>query len=359
MSAISSASESGTTVSITMTTANPTGLIVGDNVTVTGVSQAGYNGAFAVTAIPTGTTFQYMTTSGLAAGTGGFASADTAQCGLVDSVAALLNGGKTLVAGGDYIVFLGQSSQQAFIFNPATVTFSQTVPMNVPRELPGIVNLPSGDVLVAGGLTAAAAACAATPANPVAFTTNSSAEIFNPMVPSWTLTTGSSATPGAAGGMNVKRIAAGELFTTGTDSGLAIFAGGIDAETTNGSTPNFPVCEPVTNIHQTTQTATDLFDPSTTVFTATGMLHQSRGGYGFGILNAGSHSGNLVVIGGECAVGSLASAAIGTATAGSLCGPTGQTDYYELFSPSTGLWTVGASAPASTPANAPASALLP
>ncbi len=159
--------------------------------------------------------------------------------------------------------------------------------------------------------------------------------------------------------MTVKRIAAGSLFTTGTDSGLAIFAGGIDAETTNGSTPNYPTCESTTNIHQTTQTETDLYDPSTTVFTATtGALNQSRGGYGFGILNSGSHAGDLVVIGGECAAGSLASAAIGSSEAGTLCGPTGQSDYYELFSPSTGTWTVGAAAPASTPANAPASALL-
>ena len=357
-SPITSASESGTTVTIT-SALNPTGLIVGDNVTVTGVSVTGYNGIFSVTAIPSTTTFQYTATAGLSAGTGGFAAADTAQCGLVDSDAALLNNGKVLVTGGDYIVFLGQSSPQAFLFNPATATFSQTVPMNVARELPGIVKLPNGDILIAGGLTGAAAACTATPSTPLAFTTNSSAEVYDPTVPSWTLTSGSSATPGAAGGMTVPRIAAGSLFTTGTDSGLAIFAGGIDAETTNGSTPNFPTCESTTNIHQTTQTATDLYDPTTTVFTATGALHQSRGGYGFGILNTGSHSGDLVVIGGECAVGSLASAAIGCSEAGTLCGSAAQTDYYELFSPSTGAWTVGASAPASTPANAPASAVLP
>ncbi len=357
-SPITSASESGTTVTVT-STANPTGLIVGNNVTVSGVSVTGYNGIFAVTAIPSTTTFQYTAATGLGAGTGGFAAADTAQCGLVDSDAALLNNGKVLVAGGDYIVFLGQSSPQAFLFNPSTATFSQTVAMNVPRELPGIVKLPNGDVLLAGGLTGAAAACAATPATPTAFTTNSSAEVYDPTVPSWTLTTGSSATPGAAGGMTVKRIAAGSLFTTGTDSGLAIFAGGIDAETTNGSTPNFPTCESTTNIHQTTQTATDLYDPTTTAFTATGALHQSRGGYGFAILGSSAKfPDDLVVVGGECAVGSLASAAIGSAEASTLCGSAAETDYYELFSPSTGLWTVGASAPASTPANSPASALL-
>jgi hypothetical protein len=356
-SPITSASESGTTVTIT-SAANPTGLIVGDNVTVTGVSVTGYNGIFAVTAIPSGTTFQYTAATGLTAGTGGFASADTAQCGLVDADAALLNNGNVLVTGGDYIQFLGQSSAQAFLFNPSSATFSQTVPMNVARELPGIVKLQSGNVLIAGGLTGAAAACAGTPTTPLAFTTNSSAEVYDPSVPSWTLTSGSSATPGAAGGMNVKRIAAGSLFTTGTDSGLAIFAGGIDAETTNGTSPNFPTCEATANIHQSTQTATDLFDETTTAFTATGVLHQSRGGYGFGILNSGANAGELVVVGGECAAGSLASWAIGSSTA-TACDANAKADYYELFSPSTGTWTLGTSAPASTPANAPASTALP
>ena len=184
--------------------------------------------------------------------------------------------------------------------------------MNVARELPGIVKLPSGDVLVAGGLTGAAAACEATPATPTAVTTNSSAEIFNPTIPSWTLTNGSSSTPGAAGGMTVKRIASGELFSSGTDSGLAIFAGGIDAETTDGTNPNFPTCEAVTNLHQNTQSATDLFDPTTTVFTATGSLHQSRGGYGFAILNAGSNSVTWWRSAANVRSRTLASAAIGS-----------------------------------------------
>jgi len=285
----------------------------------------------------------------------------TTQCGLVDSEAVLLNSGKVLLTGGDYIVFLGQSSPQAFIFDPATATFSQTVPMKVARELPSINKLPSGKVLVAGGLTGAAAACVATPSTPVAFTTNSSAEVFDPTVPSWTLTTGSSSTPGAAGGMNAKRIAAGSLFSSGTDSGLVIFAGGIDAETTDGTpgTPNFPTCESVLNIAQSTTAATDLFNPTTTVFTATGALNQSRGGYGFAILNSGTNSGDLAVFGGECAVGNLASTAIGTSDAAGLCGPNAQTDYYELFKPSTGTWTVGTATTPATPANAPDSLLLP
>ena len=104
-SAISSASESGTTVTITMTTANPSGLTVGDKVTIANVSVAGYNGNFTVTAIPSGTTFQYTAATGLAAGTGGTAAADTSECGMVDQGAALIpnDGGKVLLAGGDLV----------------------------------------------------------------------------------------------------------------------------------------------------------------------------------------------------------------------------------------------------------------
>jgi hypothetical protein len=194
-----------------------------------------------------------------------------------------------------------------------------------------------------------------------AFTTNSSAEVYDPAMNTWTLTAGSSATPGAAGGMTTKRIATVEVFPSGTDSGLAIAAGGIDAETTNGTpgTPNFPACEPATNIAQTTTTKTDLFDPTTTAFTATGALNQARGGYAFGILNAGSNAGDLAVFGGECAMGTLASQPIGTSGAATLCGPKGQTDYYELFSPTTGTWAVGSAMTPATPANAPTYTVLP
>jgi hypothetical protein len=70
---ITSALENGSTANITTKT-NPYGLVVGDIVTIAGVSVAGYNGNFAVTAIPSpGSIFQYMTVSGLGAGTGGTA----------------------------------------------------------------------------------------------------------------------------------------------------------------------------------------------------------------------------------------------------------------------------------------------
>jgi len=319
------ATESGTTVTITTTAAN--GFINGQAVQIASVGVAGYNGTFTITGILSPTMFTYTdATSGLAASGGGAATSAisiTEQCGLVDSSAALLNDGTVLVTGGDYLVFLGQSSQQAFIFNPTGPAWSQTVPMKVPRELPGIVKFADGNILVTGGVTSAAGACVTTPTTPVAFTTNFSAEIYNPAIPSWTLTTGSSATPGAAGGMSIARVASAELFTAGPDAGLAILAGGVDAETTDGAGTNtFPMCEPVTNIAQTTHAETDLFSESGGgTFTATGALNQDRAGYGSGILNSGAHSGDLAVFGGDCGTvpPSLASAVIGTAQATTTC----------------------------------------
>jgi hypothetical protein len=287
-----------------------------------------------------------------------------------------------VVAGGDYITFLGQSSQQSFVFVPSYdggPAWSAASPLNVPRELPGITPLPSGKVLVSGGLTGAAGACVGLPlactgvgapngcctgagtgptCGATAVITNSSAETFDPTTFGWTLTSGSSATPGAPGGMNIARIASLELFTSGTDAGLVIAAGGI-----NASTPSFPNCSMTTAISQSTQTATDLFDPSTTVFTATGALNTDRGGYGFGILNSSAvFPGNLIAIGGECAEGGLASAPIGSVQATNTCGfSTYTTNYYETYDPVGAAWTVGAAAfPAGyAPANAPASAVMP
>jgi hypothetical protein len=147
--------------------------------------------------------------------------------------------------------------------------------------------------------------------------------------------------------MNSQRIATAELFTSGPDSGLVILAGGVNSGTTNGTSANFGTCEITSNIHQITQTKTDLFDESTGLFTATGALTQSRGGYGYGILNSGPNNGDLVVVGGECAVGTLSSAAIGSAEASTVCGAAAKTDYYELFVPAagSGSWTLGTNNP--------------
>lgn len=77
--AITSASQAGTTA--TITTATNHGFVVGQQAIVSGVSVGGYNGTFFITAV-TANTFTYETTSGLAAGTGGLAvTTETATFG--------------------------------------------------------------------------------------------------------------------------------------------------------------------------------------------------------------------------------------------------------------------------------------
>ena len=68
----SGATETGTTVTITLNGTPAGTLKVGSSVTIAGVGVAGYNGTFTVTAVPSATQFQYTNaTSGLAASGGG------------------------------------------------------------------------------------------------------------------------------------------------------------------------------------------------------------------------------------------------------------------------------------------------
>ncbi|MGH7923381.1 MAG: hypothetical protein ACREQH_02175 [Candidatus Binatus sp.] len=358
-SAIASASESGTTVTIAMTTANPAGLIIGDKVTVSNVSVAGYNGNFIVTAIPNGSTFEYTAASGLAAGSGGAAAADTAQCGMVDQGAALIpnDGGKVLLAGGDLVTFLGESSNLSFIFDPATQIFSRsTGSLATPRELFPLVAMDpsvvtgtlSGHMVAYGGIEANSSACS-TPGQMVATTLNT-AEVFDPSSQTWSP---------AANTMGVKRAAAATLLETGSLAGEVIIPGGVDAEV--GTLPS--TCYGVTGITQAAQSETDLYDPATGTFTATGSLNQAREGAGQGVIGAGSDMTDVLVIGGACTTPSpsLQSVTLGTSQAATTCRSTSaQNDYSELYSQSTQLWTVGpAPATGFTPTNAPAAAVLP
>jgi Abnormal spindle-like microcephaly-assoc'd, ASPM-SPD-2-Hydin len=359
-SPITSASESGTTVTIT-SAANPSNLIVGDKATIANVSVAGYNGNFIVTAIPSGTTFQYTAASGLTAGSGGTAAADTSACGMVDQGAALIpnDGGKVLLAGGDLVMFLGQASNLAFIFDPATGTFSRTGSLATPRELfpmvamdPAVVTGPlSGDVVAYGGIEANSNTCTA-PSTLVATTLNT-AEVFDPNTQTWSA---------AANTMGAKRAGVATLFESGSLAGEVILPGGVDVEA--GTLPS--TCVMVTNLKQAAQSETDLYDPGTGVggtFAATGSLNQAREGAGQGVIGAGTDSTDVLVAGGACTTPSpsLQSVTIGTSQAATTCGSANaQNDYSELYSQGTRLWTVGP-APASgfTPTNAPASAVLP
>jgi hypothetical protein len=280
---------------------------------------------------------------------------------MVDQGAALIpnDSGKVLLAGGDSVAFLGESSNLSFIFNPATQTFTKTTgSMITPRELFPLIALDpavvtgalSGKVVAYGGVDANTAAC--TSPNIVATTLNT-AEVFDPIAQTWSAT---------ANTMLVKRTTIATLFTSGSLSGEVILPGGVDVEA--GTFPS--TCVGVANLKQAALSATDLYDPATGVggtFTATGALNQAREGQGQGVIGAGTDITDLLAIGGACTTPtpSLQSVTIGTAQAATTCGsPNAQNDYSELYSQGTRLWTVGpAPAAGFTPTNAPAAAVLP
>lgn len=346
-SAIASAAESSNTVTITMSTANPTGLTVSAGVSIAGNSVAGYNGSFTVLTIPDSTHFTYSDpTSGLGAGTGGTAAADTSECGMVDQGAALIpnDGGKVLLAGGDILQFLGASSNTSFIFDPAGPSFTRTTgSMTNARELFPLVGLESpvtgplaGHVVAFGGIQATSQNCLSTPSTPVVATTLNSAEVFDPSAQTWSAT---------ANNMGVKRTTPGTLFKTGSKAGMVILPGGVDVEA--GTPPS--TCTGTTGIKQGAQSAVDLYDPTTGTggtFSATGSLNAAREGQAQAVIGSGSDITDLIAIGGACTTPSpsLQSVVIGTTQANTTCvGTQFLNDYSELYSQGAGTWAVGPS----------------
>jgi hypothetical protein len=342
---ILSASESGTTVTVN-TTANPPGLLVNSNVTVSAVkigtsfATNGYNGEFAVTAIPSSTSFQYTAaTSGLAAASGGgAATADTFECGMVDQGAALIpsGSGDVLLAGGDFIEFLGESSNYSFIFNPATEAFSKTTGnLTTPRELASLVAIPSEGTLVSfGGIEANSAVCPANSGEIVA-TTLTSGEVYDPGTQTWSAPTNT---------MFAKRAVTATLITAGTLVGDVILPGGVDVEA--GTLPS--TCVGLTSLAQTAQSKTDLYEPGTgtggTFVASTGGLNQAREGASQGVLGTGTDETLILLGGGACTLtpGTLESAPIGTVEAETLCGSASAlNDFSELYNQSTQSFAVG------------------
>jgi len=372
-----SLSESGTTVTAN-TTANPSGLIVGDYVAISGVTPVGYNGsALKVTEVnPSGTSFQYTATVGSLSTTttpGGVASANTYECGMVDQEAALIpnDGGQILIAGGDLITFLGESSNLSFIFNPAAIPpgFTQTGSLTTPRELFSLVALDpkvvtgslSGDVVAFGGIEANSAVC--TVVGDIVATTLNTAEVYNPTAGTWSV---------PASTMGVKRAGYATLFdnTSDTLAGDVILPGGVDVEA--GTFPS--TCVGTTLLKQTAEKETDLYDAMTDpsaggTFSATGSLTQAREGAAqaeLGGTNPDTET-DIIVIGGACteSTANLDSFVIGTSTAGQAghcaSGSAATTDYSELYSQSLGTWSLGPAALSSgaDATNNPASAVLP
>ena len=99
------ATESGTTVTITTTTAH--NLSVGNQVTVASVGVAGYNGTFTVTAVPTTKTFQYT------AATSGLANSGVGTATFNSPFQITIGGNDSVVIGGSGLPYTAANVQSA------------------------------------------------------------------------------------------------------------------------------------------------------------------------------------------------------------------------------------------------------
>jgi hypothetical protein len=285
----------------------------------------------------------------------------TAPCGLVNHAATLIGGGsnagsldqgQVLIAGGDLVSPMIESTNLAFIFHPHTLTFSTAAPMSTARELFSLtpvspLSFAYGSfvtALAAGGVDAASNVCST--AGDLLVTTNDTGEVYNPTNNTWSPVSDS---------MSAKRAAhSATLLLAGTLVGDTLIAGGIDFE--DGMFPS--TCAASTSLTQSATASADLYNGS---FGATGSLNQARGGQGFGLEGASPASLEPIVIGGECATGTAASYIVGTAAAASSCDADAQTDYSEIFDETSQTWALGPTAPASgvSPSNGPASLTSP
>ena len=243
----------------------------------------------------------------------------------------------------------------------STQTFARTSgSLTTQRELfplvamdPAVVTGPlSGHLVAFGGIDANSDACTTATSNVVATTLNT-AEVFDPGTQTWSA---------AANTMGVKRAGVATMLEAGSLAGEAILPGGVDVEV--GTLPS--TCAGTANIKQAAQSETDLYDPATGVggtFSATGSLNQAREGAGQGVIGAGTDVTDVLVIGGACTTPtpSLQSVVIGSAQATTTCGTANATnDYSELYSQGGKTWTVGpAAAGGFSPSNGAASAVLP
>lgn len=188
--------------------------------------------------------------------TNGWSAAGSLVSGRHDHTATLLPSGKVLVAGG-----LGPNATylaSAELYDPATNSWSAARSPAIARvNHTATLLLPSGNVLVAGGFNS---------------TGNlSSAEVYDPARNSWS----------AAGALGTAR---GEHTATLLPSGRVLVAGG------------FNVIANLTDV--------ELFDPTTNSWSSTGSLATGRTGNTATLLS----SGEVLVAGGFCCGSGLASA---------------------------------------------------
>jgi len=184
------------------------------------------------------------------------ANMKTARCG---HTATLLTNGKVLMIGG--FDSTSTSMASAELFDPATNTFTATGSLNIARKEHTATLLANGKVLVTGGID--------DKSNDL-----NSAELYDPT--SGTFTT-------VVGTMTAARAAhTATIFTSGTDAGKVLLAGGVDA-TGNGLS------------------TAELFDPTAQSFTATSSMTSAHAFYTATLLS----DGTVLLAGGPSSVAEL------------------------------------------------------
>ena len=193
--------------------------------------------------------------------------------------ATLLPNGKVLVVGG----YTGTGprpdiTSSGELYDPATGTWSLTGSLNIPRVLHTTTLLPNGKVLVAGGITNT---------TPPDFGVTNSAELFDPVTGTWSVT----------GSLNI-----GRFWYTATllANGKVLVVGGAGGETGVLS-------------------SAELYDPATGTWSVTGSLIAARYAHTATLLQ----NGNVLIVGGSDD-GDLFNILAGA----------------ELYDPATGTWRV-------------------
>jgi len=193
--------------------------------------------------------------------------------------ATLLPDGRVLVAGGCRTSTCTNVFASAELYDPRSSMWSVTGSMHEPRDAQTATLLPTGQVLVAGGVSAGTCG-----KGPTCSTLLASAELYNPRTGAWTLT-------------HPMRAARDRHTATLLATGQVLVAGGFGV-----------TIKPLASA--------ELYDPRTGAWTLTGSLHQARSVQAATLLN----NGQVLVTGGFSSKGLVAST--------------------ELYHPRTGLWTL-------------------
>ena len=226
----------------------------------------------------------------------------------------LLANGQVLVAGGCAAFDVNgclSVTNKAEIYNPATGTWKATGALRAARHAMTATLLPGGKVLVAGGATAAMDAL-------------NSSEIYDPAAKTWSLgakmitarSDYASIMLGTGkvlfmGGENLSGVSIRKAELYNPSSGTFMATGAMTAtrvEHTAVLLANGSVLVSGGNRQtltaQTPLASTELYNPATGIWTATGSMSHARAGHTSTVL----HNGNVVNAGGSNAVNELSSA---------------------------------------------------